>query len=125
MPRRSSGPRLWFDQKRGTYTIVDGRKLSRTGCGPEDAKRAEEILGDYIASKHTIGDGPDPLIADVLSAYASEKLAGSRANPTSCTISGTWRGGGAPSASRTLAPRTARPMWRTVAPRYRLFRSTP
>ena len=76
MPRRGNGPRLWFDKKRHTYTIVDGRERRRTGCGPKDAKRAQEILGDYIASKHTIGDSPDPILADVLSAYASESLAG-------------------------------------------------
>lgn len=76
MPRRSSGPRLWFDKTRKTWTIIDGRKRSRTGCGPKEAKRAEEALRDYIASKHTVRDSPDPLLADVLSVYSDEKLAG-------------------------------------------------
>src|SRR6185312_3495851 len=76
MPRRSSGPKLWFDKKRQSWTIVDGRKRSRTGFGAEETARAEETLGDYIASKHTIRDGPNPLLSDVLSAYSDEKLAG-------------------------------------------------
>ncbi|MEY9676067.1 integrase [Bradyrhizobium elkanii] len=76
MPRRSAGPKLWFDKTRQTWTIVDGRKRSRTGFGPDETARAEEALGDYIASKHTLRDGPDPILADVLSAYADEKLAG-------------------------------------------------
>jgi integrase len=76
MPRRSSGPKLWFDKKRGTYTIIDGRNRSRTGFGPDEAAGAEKALGDYIASKHTLKDGPNPVLADVLSAYSDEKLAG-------------------------------------------------
>jgi integrase len=76
MPRRSSGPKLWFDKKRQTYTIIDGRKRGRTGCGPGEIARAEEALRDYIASKHTLRDGPNPVLADVLSAYSDEKLAG-------------------------------------------------
>lgn len=76
MPRRSSGPKLWFDKARGSWTIIDGRKRIRTGCRAEEAKRAQAALGDYIASQHTIGDSPNPLLSDVLSAYADEKLAG-------------------------------------------------
>lgn len=76
MPRRSSGPRLWFDKKRKTWTIIDGRQRSRTGFGADEAARAEEALGHYIASKHTIKDSNDPIISDVLAVYADEKLAG-------------------------------------------------
>jgi integrase len=76
MPRKSAGPKLWFDKARSTWTIIDGRKRIRTGCGAEEDKRAQESLGDYIASKHSITDGPNPVIADVLSAYSEEKLAG-------------------------------------------------
>lgn len=76
MPRRSSGPKLWFDKARNSWTIIDGRKRSRTGFGVEETARAEAALGDYIASKHTVRDGPNPLLSDVLSAYADEKLAG-------------------------------------------------
>src|SRR5258705_6118677 len=76
MPRRSSGPKLWFDKARNSWSIIDGRKRSRTGFGAEETARAEEALGHYIASKHTIRDGPNPLLSDVLSAYSDEKLAG-------------------------------------------------
>lgn len=76
MPRRSSGPKLWFDKARETWTIIDGRKRSRTGLNADETARAEEALGDYIAAKHTIRDGPNPLLSDVLSAYSDEKLAG-------------------------------------------------
>lgn len=76
MPRRSSGPKLWFDKKRQTWTIIDGRKRIRTGCGAKENKRAQEVLGDYLAEKHTVRDSPNPLLSDVLSTYADEKLAG-------------------------------------------------
>lgn len=76
MPRRGSGPKLWFDKARSSWTIIDGRKRSRTGFGADETARAEAALGDYIASKHTITGGPNPLLADVLSAYSDEKLVG-------------------------------------------------
>jgi integrase len=76
MPRRSTGPHLWFDKMRQSWTIIDGSERSRTGFNAEETTRAEEALADYIASKHTIRDGPNPLLADVLSAYSDEVLAG-------------------------------------------------
>jgi len=76
MPRRSAGPKLWFDKERQTWTIIDGRKRSRTGCGPDEAQRAQESLRDYIATKHSPKGSPDPLISDVLNVYSSEVLAG-------------------------------------------------
>jgi integrase len=76
MPRKSAGPHLWFDEDRKKWTIIDGRKRGRTGFGADETARAEEALGDYIASKHTIRDGPNPLLSDVLTAYSDEKLAG-------------------------------------------------
>jgi integrase len=76
MPRRSSGPHLWFDEARKKYTIIDGRRRSRTGFGSEEAERATAALADYIASQHQIKDGPDPILADVLTVYAEEHLAG-------------------------------------------------
>jgi len=75
MPRRSSGPRLWFDKKRGTWTILDGRSRSRTGFTHDETKRAEKALGEYIASKHIVKDSATPFIADVLAAYATEHVA--------------------------------------------------
>lgn len=75
MPRRSSGPRLWFDKKRGTWTIIDGRSRRRTGFALGETRQAEKFLGDYIASKHVVKDSATPFIADVLAAYATEHLA--------------------------------------------------
>lgn len=78
MPRRSAGPRLWFDKTRQSWTIVDGRMRSRTGFGADETARAQEALGNYIASKFTISDSPNPLLSEVLAAYAEEKLTGKR-----------------------------------------------
>ena len=75
MPRRASGPKLWFDKKRGTWTILDGRIRRRTGFARDEAKRAEKALGEYIASKHIVKDSATPFIADVLAAYATEHVA--------------------------------------------------
>jgi integrase len=74
MPRRSSGARLWWDRKRETWTIIDGRARHRTGCGAKEAGRAEKALRDYITGKHKPAAGPDPLLADVISAYAEEHI---------------------------------------------------
>lgn len=74
MPRRSSGPKLWFDKKRGTWTICDGASRSRTGFAHDEIRGAEKVLGEYIASKHTVKDSATPFIADVLAAYSTEHL---------------------------------------------------
>ena len=75
MPRRSSGPRLWWDRNRETWTIIDGRSNRRTGFGAADIKQAERALRDYIEGKHKPAEGPNPLLADVLAAYAEEHIA--------------------------------------------------
>jgi len=75
MPRRSAGPRLWFDKKRKTWTIIDGRSRRRTGFTHDETRQAEKFLGEYIASKHVVKDSATPFIADVLAAYATEHLA--------------------------------------------------
>ena len=75
MPRRASGPRLWFDKARKTWTIIDGRSRRRTGFTLDGTRQAEKFLGEYIASKHQVRDSATPFIADVLSAYATEHLA--------------------------------------------------
>ncbi len=74
MPRRSSGPRLWWDKDRETWTIIDGRFNRRTGFGAADIKQAERALRDYIEGKHKPAEGPDPLLADVLATYAEEHI---------------------------------------------------
>jgi integrase len=75
MPRRSTGPKLWFDKGRESWTIIDGRSRHRTGFGAADIKQAERALRDYIESKHKPAITETPLIADVLAAYAEEHIA--------------------------------------------------
>ena len=75
MPRRASGPKLWFDKTRGTWTILDGRSRRRTGFAHDETRQAEKALGEYIASKHVVKDSATPFIADVLAAYSTEHLA--------------------------------------------------
>ena len=74
MPRRSSGPKLWFDKNRDTWTIIDGRSRHRTGCGPADVKRAEGALRDYIERKHKPAKSEAPLLADIIATYAEEHV---------------------------------------------------
>ena len=74
MPRHKSGARLWADKKRDTWTIIDGRTRHRTGCSLAEAGRAEQVLRDYITSKHKPAAGPDPLLADVIATYAEEHI---------------------------------------------------
>lgn len=74
MPRRSSGPKLWWDSQRASYTIVDGRSRHRTGFGAAEIGRAEQALRDYITGKHKPADGPNPILADVIAAYADEHI---------------------------------------------------
>lgn len=74
MPRPRTGPRLWFDKQRETWTIVDGRSRHRTGCGASEIKRAEAALRDYIETKHKPVKSEAPLIADVIAAYSEEHI---------------------------------------------------
>jgi len=41
------GPKLWLDQKRGTWTIVDGRKKVRTGHAEHQRDLAVIAIHDY------------------------------------------------------------------------------
>ncbi len=66
MPRKSQGPHLWFDESRGTWTIVDGKKRVRTGSAKQQIVEAEKALEEYIGDKHEVAASPAPLIADVL-----------------------------------------------------------
>jgi hypothetical protein len=47
MPRPYIGPKLWLDPKRGTYTILDGRKRTRTGFTELEHDKACEALLAY------------------------------------------------------------------------------
>ena len=75
MPRPKSGPRLWLDKRRAAWSIIDGRRVIRTGCGESDLQGATRALQAYLAASHTVAVGGDPLIADVLKAYSDEHLA--------------------------------------------------
>ncbi len=77
MPRRNSGPRLRFLEKRGTYYIVwsEGGRSRERSTGTADRKLAEATLG-YFLHVRTRDAGPrDPaeiLVTDVLADYAEE-----------------------------------------------------
>jgi len=75
MPRRSSGPKLWFDAARERWTISDGKSKRRTSCRRSEIKAAEKELQLYIAEKHTI-DNSSTAIADILMAYIDEVITG-------------------------------------------------
>lgn len=76
MPRRSSGPKLWYDKAkdRQTWTIVDGRSRHRTGCRAEELKQAEAALRSYIEAKHRPTDAATPFIADIIATYGEEHI---------------------------------------------------
>jgi hypothetical protein len=75
MPRPKSGPRLWLDKERAAWSVIDGRRVIRTGCGEGDIQGAKDFLQAYLAAHHTVTVGSDPLIADVLKVYGEEHLA--------------------------------------------------
>jgi integrase len=75
MPRPKSGSRLWLDKERDAWSIIDGRRVIRTGCGKSDVQGAKAALQAYSASHHSVVVGCDPLIADVLKVYSEEHLA--------------------------------------------------
>src|ERR1700688_4363821 len=74
MPRPKSGPRLWLDKERQAWSVIDGRRAIRTGCGKGDLPGAQKFLEAYLAAHHTEAAGADPLIADVLKVYSDEHL---------------------------------------------------
>lgn len=77
MPRRNSGARLRFFEKRGCYYIVwtdSGRSRERS-TGTADRALAEQTLADFIhANQRSTGPkGPEKiLVTDVLDDYARE-----------------------------------------------------
>lgn len=58
MPRQNLGPKVWFDKRRGTWTILDGRKRVRTGTSC--AGEAEDALTRYIYDKRVYADNHRP-----------------------------------------------------------------
>ncbi len=79
MPPRAKGPRLYLDSKRKTWVIRDGANFIRTGCLESDRKQAERELAHYIGRKYEPKKSAEPLIDDVLIAYADEHVSGTRA----------------------------------------------
>jgi len=79
MPRKRSPPRLYLDPKRNQWVIRDGSGFIRTGCAESDRHGAETRLAAYLGQKHVPQRGQNPLIADILLAYASEHLPHTRA----------------------------------------------
>ena len=74
MPRRRSPPRLYLDKIRQQWIIRDGASFVRTGCAESDRVGAEGRLQQYLGEKHQPAPSADPLIADILLAYAREHL---------------------------------------------------
>lgn len=70
MPRRAKGPRLYRDPSRGQYVIRDGARFVRLGAS--SPIEAEKHLAEYIAAKHRPTPSQGPLVADILSAYATD-----------------------------------------------------
>jgi hypothetical protein len=82
MPRRSSGPKLWFDKARDRWTISDGKSKRRTNCRRDEIRAAEKELKAYIAEKHTV-EKTSTAIADILMAYIDEVITGKVSEPDS------------------------------------------
>jgi integrase len=75
MPRKSTGPKLWFDKARDRWTISDGKSKRRTGCRRHEIRAATEELKNYITEKHTV-DNSSTAIADILMVYIDEVVTG-------------------------------------------------
>lgn len=76
MPRRSTGPRLWFDEDRKTWTIVDRKARIRTGCGAGEEQAAKAKLGAYIAENGKPQGESNPSVNKVILAYETDVVAG-------------------------------------------------
>jgi len=77
MPRRNSGPRLRFLEKRGAYYIVwtDAGRSRERSTGTEDRSRAEIALAEFLKQRsRSVGpcDPSEILVTDVLADYAEE-----------------------------------------------------
>jgi len=78
MPRRNSGPKLRFLERRGTWYIVwteRGRSRERS-TGTADRQEAEAVFGEFLRLRHRRAGPCDPaeiLITDLLADYAQER----------------------------------------------------
>lgn len=87
MPRRSSGPRLWWDKARKSWTIIDRERRIRTGCGRGEDTAAKKALARYIADTVRPDGDPNPLISDVLSAYTEDHVVNLASDASKLSIS--------------------------------------
>jgi Meiotically Up-regulated Gene 113 (MUG113) protein len=53
MPRPYAGPQLWLDERRGTWTITDGRKRVRTGYSERERDLAVVAVHQYSNGTYT------------------------------------------------------------------------
>lgn len=62
MPRAYTGPKLWLDPRRGTWTITDGRKRVRTGYAEHQRDLAVVAVHQYSNGTYTPErpQGPTP-----------------------------------------------------------------
>lgn len=74
MPRRAKGPRLYFDKKRSSWVIRDGPRFVRTGCASGEIDRAEKLLEEFIGNKRKPPTSAATSIADILLAYATDRV---------------------------------------------------
>jgi integrase len=88
MPRRSKGPRLWFQParkdgkgnviERAVWVIREGSTKRSTGCGPGEIEQATAALRDYLNAKPTERprkrDPSSVAIADVVAIYAEDEV---------------------------------------------------
>lgn len=77
MPRRNSGARLRFLDKRGCYYIVwtEGGRSRERSTGTADREQAEQALAEFIQTRQRHSGPRDPsqiLITDILADYATE-----------------------------------------------------
>jgi len=72
MPRPRKPPRLVLDRSRRQWFIRDASAFIRLGLPERARAQAERRLAEYLVAKHVPEVGPNPLIVDVLSVYATE-----------------------------------------------------
>jgi integrase len=77
MPRRNSGPRLRFLEKRGCYYVVwtEGGRSRERSTGTADRRQAEVALAEFINLRNRDAGPRDPsqiLVTDALADYAQE-----------------------------------------------------
>jgi hypothetical protein len=88
MGRKRKPPRLWLDERRGEWVVLDSGRFIRTGCAESDLAGADKGLAKYLARKYEPpATHANPLIADMLITYMKEHVDDTRtARNTLCFI---------------------------------------